>query len=123
MGQGYATDWIELPAQPIAQVIDSAGAGDAVTAALIHRIATARTAGLPPVEIVLQGLEEGQRLAALNCAFTGARGAFGTFGPGDLHLYMSGPESKGSAGPRPRAGAPIMHASGRDRRALGARYG
>ena len=120
---GHATDWIELPAQPIGHVIDSAGAGDAVTAALIHRIAAAPTAGLPTIEIVLQGLEEGQRLAALNCAFVGARGAFRAFSPRDLHLYMSRPEGNGFAGARPRAGMPMMHASGRDRPVLGARYG
>lgn len=120
---GHAANWIDLPAQPIGDVIDSAGAGDAVTAVLIYRIVAAPTAGLPAVEMVLQGLEEGQRLAALNCAFVGARGAFRAFSPHDLHLYMSRPEGEGTAAARPRAGTPMMHASARDRPVLDARYG
>lgn len=94
-----------------------------MTAALIHRIAAESTAASPTIEIVLQGLEEGQRLAALNCAFVGARGAFRAFSPRDLRLYMSRPEGTGSAGARPRAGTPMVHGSGRGRPVLTARYG
>ena len=62
------------------RVIDTCGAGDMVTTGLIHALmsvgATRQSIGLNDVH---SGLVMGQWLAALNCAFVGARGIFHAF--------------------------------------------
>ena len=64
-------------------VKDTCGAGDMVTLGLIDAIIQAGVRGpeglvLP---IVLSGVKSGQRLAAANCAYIGARGLFRERGP------------------------------------------
>ena len=52
-----------------------------VTTGLIHALMNAgATRGSIRIDDVYSGLLMGQRLAALNCAFVGARGAFHAFG-------------------------------------------
>jgi len=68
---------IACQAKPAAIVRDACGAGDMVTVGLIDWILNRRSddTGLS-VEQLLPGVFAGQRLAACNCAFPGARGIF-----------------------------------------------
>lgn len=68
--------WETLPSHGAPLVIDSAGAGDWVSAAVLTRLCTDGFAGLPKISRgkVADALAFGQALAALNCGFAGARG-------------------------------------------------
>jgi fructokinase len=74
--QSAEVEWMSFAAEPSPKVVDSAGAGDAVSAALIATTCTEANGAPPTRELVIEGLRRGQRLAALNCSFIGARGAF-----------------------------------------------
>jgi fructokinase len=76
---------IDLPAEIPEHVVDTAGAGDAVSTALVRAIVTSPvTVGLPPTNDLVHGLRAGQHLASLNCSFVGARGAFRSLPACDL---------------------------------------
>ncbi len=64
-------------------VQDTCGAGDMVTLGLIDMIIQndVRTSDSLSLPIVLSGVKSGQRLAAANCAYIGARGLFRERGP------------------------------------------
>jgi fructokinase len=64
-------------------VKDTCGAGDMVTLGLIDAIIQAGVRGPEglALPIVLSGVKSGQRLAAANCAYIGARGLFRERGP------------------------------------------
>lgn len=64
-------------------VRDTCGAGDMVTLGLIDAIIQAGVRGPDglTLSIVLSGVHSGQRLAAANCAYIGARGLFRERGP------------------------------------------
>ena len=64
-------------------VRDTCGAGDMVTLGLIDAIIQAGVRGPDGLSlpIVLSGVQSGQRLAAANCAYIGARGLFRERGP------------------------------------------
>lgn len=66
------------PASAADVVRDTCGSGDMVTLGLIDTIlqSGARGPSLLSVETVLTGIVAGQRLAAANCAYVGARGLF-----------------------------------------------
>lgn len=64
-----------LPSLPPTRIVDTAGAGDMVTAGLIHVLLENGWKNLSH-DIVEKGLRYGQSLASLNCGFTGARGLF-----------------------------------------------
>lgn len=68
---------------PAPAVRDTCGSGDMVSVGLIDcLIASRRGHGVrPDVADVLKGVMAGQRLAAENCAYEGARGLFKTCGP------------------------------------------
>jgi fructokinase len=69
------------PAHPAPRLIDTCGSGDMVTTGLIDRLLRRwRGKGLLSPDDVLEGVEAGQRLAAINCAFAGARGVFHAVG-------------------------------------------
>jgi fructokinase len=69
------------PAYSAPRLVDTCGSGDMVTTGLIDRLLVQRRhRGLCSLEDVLQGLDAGQRLAAVNCAFAGARGVFHAVG-------------------------------------------
>lgn len=71
-----------MPAVPASAVRDTCGAGDMVSVGLIdHLIARPPSVrGAPDMATLVPGLEAGQRLAAENCAYEGARGLFGSCG-------------------------------------------
>lgn len=69
------------PSHPAPRLIDTCGSGDMVTTGLIDRLLRRwRGKGLWSPNDVLEGVEAGQRLAAVNCAFAGARGVFHAVG-------------------------------------------
>ncbi len=80
----------ELPACEAPRVVDTCGSGDMVTTGLIHALMNAN-ARHHTIEVkdVLSGLLMGQWLAALNCAFAGARGAFHAFGGPTIRTALS----------------------------------
>jgi fructokinase len=75
-GAGEREKWLHLQAEPVAALKDAAGSGDWLTAGLIHSLwgsgrSTARDVSPQDLQ---QALNIGQRLAAWNCSFVGARG-------------------------------------------------
>jgi sugar/nucleoside kinase (ribokinase family) len=69
--------WRKLPATKVAMFKDAAGSGDWCSAGIIHILAKGGYRGFARVNEarLLHALNCGQRLAALNCAYEGARGA------------------------------------------------
>jgi len=72
------TNWQHLQAEATESLVDAAGAGDWLTAGLLYALQR-RSAGLPikrnlKQESLVRALTVGQRLAAWNCSFRGARG-------------------------------------------------
>lgn len=66
----------------VPEVKDTSGSGDMVSVGLInHLIETCQTADTITLDAVLMGVRAGQRLAAANCAFLGARGLFENCSP------------------------------------------
>jgi fructokinase len=81
----------DLPAENPAAVVDSAGAGDAVSTGLICSLVSH---GLSLDLQLVKGLQGGQKLAAMNCSFVGARGIFRVLRAKEISKYMQ----NGSAG-------------------------
>ncbi|MBI4963170.1 MAG: carbohydrate kinase [Desulfomonile tiedjei] len=73
---GLPTAWRHLPAIEAGKLRDAAGAGDWCTAGIIHFLGQEGAAGLgaSSEKEIIQALQLGQALAALNCCFEGARG-------------------------------------------------
>jgi fructokinase len=66
-----------FPASFAPRVVDTCGSGDMVTTGLLDLVLKRwYREGSWKVEDIFEGVEVGQRLAALNCGFTGARGLF-----------------------------------------------
>jgi fructokinase len=75
VSQNGRTVW--CAAKPAPVVRDTCGSGDMVTIGLIDWILTSYSRhSMPQIDDILDGIVAGQRLAAANCAFTGARGLF-----------------------------------------------
>jgi fructokinase len=72
---------LRLPALSPPKVIDSSGAGDMVTVGVIDLLLRVAAKSHLEVREILAGVIGGQRLAALNCGFVGARGMFREMGP------------------------------------------
>lgn len=72
--------WCEAFVAPL--VIDACGSGDMVSVGVIDRI-LADASPFPAISVsaILPGVFAGQRLAAANCSFPGARGLFRSEGP------------------------------------------
>lgn len=90
---------VRLPACPAPRVIDTCGAGDMVTVGLIDHLLR-RPVGDPilPIETLLEGLRAGQRLAATNCMFPGARGIFKHLGAEAARAVLGGLGTVASVG-------------------------
>jgi fructokinase len=77
---------------PAAVVIDTCGAGDMVSVGIIDWILAhqRRGAAEPMLDHFLSGVVAGQRLAAVNCAYGGARGVFKRHGADGARLILDG---------------------------------
>lgn len=76
-------------------VQDTCGAGDMVTLGIIDTIMRNRDRGPSTLSlpVVLSGVRSGQRLAAANCAYIGARGLFRERGPQHVRTILTGRDS------------------------------
>jgi fructokinase len=94
---GVAPGWHHLDAKPAEHLIDSAGAGDWLSAGLIYALCTGgyRKFSQTTQEKLLNGLALGQALASWNCGFPGARGGMYTSEIGAIwqlvKSYLSAP--------------------------------
>lgn len=78
-----------FPASLAPQVVDTCGSGDMVTTGLLDLVLKRwRREGSWKFEDIFDGVAVGQRLAALNCAFAGARGLFQAAGAGDVREML-----------------------------------
>lgn len=76
-----SNQWFSLPVVEAPSLADAAGSGDWCTAGLID-VAFRESHGRLGNSVVRKGLQLGQALAALNCAYLGARGlAYAMAGP------------------------------------------
>ena len=81
------------PAIPAPIVRDTCGSGDMVTVGLIDRILDQVTSYRSPAfENILEGVMAGQRLAAANCAYPGARGLFQMHGAKTVRRLLDDPQ-------------------------------
>lgn len=70
-----------LPAYAASIVQDTSGSGDMVSVGVIdHLVAVGARVDTLTIDDMIRGLRAGQRLAAANCAFVGARGIFRDLG-------------------------------------------
>jgi fructokinase len=106
---GAPASWQHLDALPVRPVLDAAGCGDWCTAGLIHGLGPNGRAGLEQASAqrVREALRFGQALAALNCAFEGARGPVyhcdrPSFERAVLHVLS------GAGGPLPPCAPPTL---------------
>jgi fructokinase len=74
--RGRGSGWVESPPFAVADLRDSAGAGDWCTAGLIHRLSQAGVTGFlrTGTDDLRDAIRFGQAMAAWNCRFEGARG-------------------------------------------------
>jgi sugar/nucleoside kinase (ribokinase family) len=72
----FRNHWHHLDAEPKTGLVDSAGAGDWLSAGLIHVLCKSGSAGLlrSKRQTLLRAFTFGQSLAVWNCGFVGARG-------------------------------------------------
>lgn len=78
-----------FPASLAPQLVDTCGSGDMVTTGLLDLVLKRwRREGYWKFEDIFDGVAVGQRLAALNCAFTGARGLFQAAGAGHVREML-----------------------------------
>jgi fructokinase len=70
-----------FPSHPAPRLVDTCGSGDMVTIGLLDYLLTRwRERPRWSAADIHAGVEAGQRLAAINCAFAGARGIFHAVG-------------------------------------------
>jgi fructokinase len=72
----FRNHWHHFDAEPKRNLVDSAGAGDWLSAGLIHVLCKGGSAGFLKIkrQTLLRAFTFGQSLAAWNCGFVGARG-------------------------------------------------
>jgi fructokinase len=88
---GGGRRWRHLPAFQVKQLRDTAGCGDWFTAGLLDRLGRAGRSGLERASRteIAEGLRYGQALAAWNCGFTGAWGAFRASNPAECRSVVT----------------------------------
>lgn len=112
------SSWHRLPALPAPSIRDAAGSGDWCTAGFMSRVASdaaSVTSRLDDPTFVVDGLRFGQALAALNCAFDGARGLMYAMGRAEALKEVRRLLTRGTAA-LPQASAPPTATSHSDRR-------
>ena len=88
--QGSQSAWCAAVKAPV--VRDTSGSGDMVSVGIIDWILThhRRNTARPPLDAFLPGVVAGQRLAAINCAYAGARGIFRHHGANCARSILEG---------------------------------
>jgi fructokinase len=82
---------LSFAAVPAPRLVDSSGSGDMVTIGLLDRLLRSwERSGCWSPETIYEGIIAGQRLAAVNCAFAGARGAFLALGAAWVRQALDG---------------------------------
>lgn len=80
-----------FPAFPTPRLTDPCGSGDMVTVGLLDHLLRIRSERQGfSAQNYFDGIAIGQRLAALNCAFAGARGVFHAFGADNVQAAIHG---------------------------------
>ena len=98
--------WVHLAAVPAPVVRDTAGAGDWLSAGFLSVVSRRHVGGELRLERVKASLAHGQRLAAINCAYEGARGAMYHLTPTELaSMVRNLQETRGSEPSLPPAKA------------------
>ena len=89
--EGTVSAWKSLDAVPAAHLVDTCGSGDWCTAGIISTIAAGGTEGLVKggTKLLAAGLLFGQRLAAWNAGFEGARGGMYAVERKELEEHLS----------------------------------
>jgi len=84
--------WREMEAYAVREVRDTVGAGDWCTAGLLHAIGARGLQGFVEASVtdVANALRLGQALAAIGCAFEGARGGMYALRKRDLQMAIRG---------------------------------
>lgn len=88
--QGSVSTW--CAAVPALHVADTCGSGDMVSVGLIDWMLNCHAYGETSPQSLLNGVMAGQRLAAANCAYVGARGVFIHGGPERARQVLTGVE-------------------------------
>lgn len=83
-------DWELLPPFPVVDFKDAAGAGDWCSAGIIFSLASKRKLENKRMtkKRVVQAIEIGQAMAALNCSYEGARGGMYNMGRYDFEILI-----------------------------------
>ena len=84
--------WSFMPAYPVTDMVDEAGAGDWCTAGLISALGQMGAASFLKAEPpkLEQALKLGQAMAAVNCNFPSARGAMYSLLPSEMNAMTTG---------------------------------
>lgn len=83
--------WNKLPAFPVSNIIDTAGAGDWCSAGIVHRLQKEKSSLIEKMSAksIENALIFGQALAALNCMFIGARGCMYALSKKNFQQYVN----------------------------------
>lgn len=86
------TQYVQCKAVRAPTVRDTSGSGDMLSVGIIDRLLSLGRGAqaLESLENIIAGVIAGQRLAAANCAFTGARGLFRHCGPETARAILVG---------------------------------
>lgn len=85
------TERIWCPAVPAPVLRDACGSGDMVTVGMIDDLLSRPARSGPPAATdIVEGVIAGQRLAAANCAYEGARGLFRRRNPAHARAILDG---------------------------------
>jgi fructokinase len=87
-----SSNWSELPAFPVSELVDSAGAGDWCTAGIIHYLGQKGAAEFTNAsdQEIENALLFGEALAALKCRYKGARGTMYYATKNELESFICG---------------------------------
>ncbi len=91
-----SVEWLSMPSYQVSNVVDSAGSGDWFSAGLISMVAEGGVKTFEKCKDVdiIQALNFGQALGALNCYFEGARGLMYNLNINQIQLLVEKIQSK-----------------------------
>jgi len=90
-GRDHKLTWRKLPAIPVTDFKDSAGAGDWCSGGLIHVLTKGGRKGFASINErkLMRAFASGQQLASLNCSYEGARGAMYNVSPESVSCILT----------------------------------